>query len=96
MFWSLFIFSKHSTREPASTVYNDEKGDLFYSAGPHRNRCNLHYSQHRKNSGKVWGKNAGEWTGRVETSEEEIPGSRRSKNPTGKICDLFVFVLYVA
>ena len=25
-----------------------------------------------------FGKNAGEWTGRVEISEEEIPGSKRS------------------
>ena len=25
-----------------------------------------------------FGKNAGEWTGRVETSKEEIPGSKRS------------------
>ena len=33
------------------------------------------------NTGKNWerfGKNAGEWTGRVEISEEEIPGSQRS------------------
>ena len=33
------------------------------------------------NTGKNWerfGKNAGEWTGRVEISEEEIPGSKRS------------------
>ena len=33
------------------------------------------------NTGKIgrgFGKNAGEWTGRVEISEEEIPGSKRS------------------
>ena len=33
------------------------------------------------NTGKNWErfwKNAGEWTGRVEISEEEIPGSKRS------------------
>ena len=28
--------------------------------------------------GKGFGKNAGEWTGRVEISKEEIPGSKRS------------------
>ena len=33
------------------------------------------------NTGKIRrgsGKNAGEWTGRVEISKEEIPGSKRS------------------
>ena len=33
------------------------------------------------NTGKIkrgFGKNAGEWTGRVEISKEEIPGSKRS------------------
>ena len=28
--------------------------------------------------GRGFGKNAGEWTGRVEISEEELPGSKRS------------------
>ena len=31
-----------------------------------------------KNLGEVLGKNAGEWTGRVEISKEEIPGSKCS------------------
>ena len=31
-----------------------------------------------KKSGEVLEKNAGEWTGRVEISNEEIPGSERS------------------
>ena len=34
------------------------------------------------NTGKIgrgFGKNAGEWIGRVEISKEEIPGSNRSK-----------------
>ena len=31
-----------------------------------------------KNSGEVLEKNAGEWTGRVEISKEEISGSKRS------------------
>ena len=34
-------------------------------------------SQHRKKWERFW-KNAGEWTGRVEISKEEIPGSKRS------------------
>ena len=28
--------------------------------------------------GRGFGKNAGEWTGKVEISKEEIPGSKRS------------------
>ena len=32
------------------------------------------------NSGEVLEKNAGEWTGRVEISKEEIPGSKRSEH----------------
>ena len=44
-----------------------QRGDLFYSA------C-----QHRKKIGRGFGKNAGEWTGRVEISKEELPGSKRS------------------
>ena len=31
-----------------------------------------------KKLGRGFGKNAGEWTGRVEISKEEIPGSKRS------------------
>ena len=44
-----------------------QQGNLFYSA------C-----QHRKQLGEVLEKNAGEWTGRVEISKEELPGSKRS------------------
>ena len=52
------------------------QGDLFYSAGLHRNQVLA-----TANTGKIgrgFGKNAGEWTGRVEISNEEIPGSKRS------------------
>ena len=41
--------------------------DLFYSAG-----------QHGKKLGEVLEKNAGDWTGRLEISKEELPGSKRS------------------
>ena len=36
------------------------------------------HCQHRKKSGEVLEKNAGEWTGRVAISKEEFPGSKRS------------------
>ena len=52
------------------------QGDLFYSAGLHWNHVLA-----TANTGKIgrcFGKNAGEWTGRVEISKEEIPGSKRS------------------
>ena len=45
-----------------------QQGDLFYSAGLHRN----------ENIGRGYGQNAGEFTGRIEISKEEIPGSKRS------------------
>ena len=35
-------------------------------------------SQHSKKSGEVLEENAGKWTGRVEMSKKEIPGSKRS------------------
>ena len=51
-------------------------GDLFYSAGPHRNHV-LATANTGKNRERLW-KSAGEWTGRVEISTEEIPGTKRS------------------
>ena len=48
---SLFIFRGHSTREPASLVCNDEQGDLFYSAGPHRNRYQPELTQEKLGRG---------------------------------------------
>ena len=52
------------------------QGDLFYSAGLHRN-----YMLATANAGKIgrgFGKNAGEWTRGVEINEEEIPGRKHS------------------
>ena len=43
---------------------------------PTQEPCGSH-SQHRKNQERFW-KNAGEWTGRVEISKEEIPGTKHS------------------
>ena len=51
------------------------QGDLFYSAGLHRNHVSV-----TANTGKIgrgFEKNAGEWAGKVK-SKEEIPGSKRS------------------
>ena len=51
-------------------------GDLFYSAGVHRNHVLA-----TANTGEIgggFGKNAGEWTGSVEISKKEIPGSKCS------------------
>ena len=50
-----------------------QQGDLFYSAGLHRNHVLA-----TANTGKIgtgFEKNASEWTRRVEISKEEIPGS---------------------
>ena len=53
------------------------QGDLFYSAGLHRNHV-LATANTGKLLSEVLEKNAGEWTGSVEISKEEIPGSKRS------------------
>ena len=53
-----------------------QQGDLFYSAGLHRNHVLA--TVNTGEIGRGFGKNAGEWTGRVEISKEEIPGSKRS------------------
>ena len=53
-----------------------QQADLFYSAGLHRN-----HELATANTGEIgrgFGKNAGEWTRRVEISKEEIPGSKPS------------------
>ena len=70
-FLSLFIFSGHATREPAN-------GRVTYLIlRPAQEPC-VGHSQHRKTFGWGFGKNAGEWTGSVEISKEEIPASKRS------------------
>ena len=53
-----------------------QQGDLFYFVGLHRNHVLT--TANTGNIGRAFGKNAGEWTGRIEISEEEIPGSKRS------------------
>ena len=53
-----------------------QQGDLFYSAGLHRNHVLA--AANTGEIGRGFGKNAGEWNGRVEISKEEIPDSKRS------------------
>ena len=53
-----------------------KQGDLFYSVGLHWNPVLA-----TANTGKIgrgFGKHAGEWTGSVEISKKEIPGSKCS------------------
>ena len=51
------------------------QGDLFHSAGLHRNHV---LATANTEIGRGFGKNAGEWTGRVEISKEEVSGSKHS------------------
>ena len=58
------------------------KDDLFYTAGLHRSHVLA-----TANTGKIrrgFGKNAGEWTGRVEISKGKIPGST---------CSMYSYIL---
>ena len=67
------MFRGHSTREPLS----GRVIDLFYSAGLHRKHVLA-----TANTGKIgrgFGTNAGDCTGRVEISKEEIPGSKNRR-----------------
>ena len=52
------------------------RGGLFHSAGLHRNHVLA--TANTGEIGRGFGKNVSEWTGRVEISKEEIPGSKRS------------------
>ena len=53
-----------------------KQGDLFYYARLHRNHVLA--TANTGNIRRGFGKNTGEWTGRIEISKEEIPGSKRS------------------
>ena len=48
--------------------------DLVYSAGPHKNQRQPQLTQEKL--ARRFGKNAGEWTGKVEISTEEIPSMK--------------------
>ena len=53
-----------------------QQGDLFYSVGLHGNHVLA--TAYTGKIGRGFGKNAGEWTRRVEICKEEIPGSKHS------------------
>ena len=70
-FFKAYFYSaatQHGNLHPAG-------GPILF-CGPTQEPCVSH-SQHRKNLERFW-KNAVEWTGRVEMSKEENPGSKRS------------------
>ena len=76
MFWILFLFRGRLTREPTSVVGDNERGDLFHSAGRHRNPRWPQPTQEQLGRGLE--KNEGGLTGKVKMSKEYIPGRRRS------------------
>ena len=55
MFWSLFIFRGHSTREPASSSVTYCILQAYTGTG-------VSHGKQRKNSGDILEKNEGEWT----------------------------------
>ena len=71
MFFEPIYIPRASTREPASSRVAYFILQVYTGTG-------VSHSQHRKKIGGGFGKNAGEWTGGVEISKEEIPGSKRS------------------
>ena len=71
MFLSLFTFREHPTQEPASSRVT------YFILRAYTGTVVSH-SEHRKISGEILEKNAGEWTERIEISKEDIPGSKRS------------------
>ena len=68
-FFNLFIFCGHLTREPASNSVTYFILRAYTGTGA---------SLTQEKLGRSFGKNASEWTGRVEISQEEIPGSKHS------------------
>ena len=72
IFFNLFIFRGHSTREPSSSR-------VTYFILRAYTRTGVSHSQRKKKKiGRGFRENVGEQTGRVEISKEEIPGSKHS------------------
>ena len=67
---SPFILRGHSTREPASSRVT------YFILWAYT--ATILVTANTGEIGRGFGKNAGEWIGRVEISKEEIPGSKRS------------------
>ena len=79
MFWGIFIFRLHLTRGPESVTCDNEQNAwpiLFCKLTQDPALATAITGE--KKLGRGLEKNAGEWTGRVEISKEEIPGSKRS------------------
>ena len=68
-FFSLFTVHGHSAQGPAS-------GRVTYFILQAYTGTGVSHSKQWKKIGRGFGKNAGEWTGMVEISKEEIPGSK--------------------
>ena len=68
-FCTLFIFHWHSAQEPAS------RRVTYFILRAYTGLPCVSQSQHRRNWERIWKENAGKWTGRVEVSKEEIPGT---------------------
>ena len=68
-FFGLLIFHGQSTPEPASSRVTYFILQAYTGTG-------VSHSQRRKKSGEGLETNVGEWTGRVEISKEENPGSK--------------------
>ena len=51
---------------------------MFFPRALNTGTCIQQVQPRQEKSGEVLEKNACEWTGRVEISKEEIPGSKRS------------------
>ena len=70
MFRSLFAFRGFPTQELASVICNNEQGDLFYSAGLHRNLCWPQLTQENLRRGFL-GKNEGGWARKAEIRKKK-------------------------
>ena len=73
------MFRGHSTREPASSRVT------YLFCGPTQEPV-LATANTGKTRERFWGKNAGEWTGRIAISKKEILGSRRSMHGCIRTC----------
>ena len=63
MFWGLFIFCGHSTREPESVVCDKDQSDLFYSVSQTQEPALDKLT--REKLGRGFFKKKSEWTGKV-------------------------------
>ena len=77
VFCSLFIFRGHSTREPTSSKVTYFILLAYTGTGISHSQRKTKRKE-KKKTGSGFETNAGEWTGRVEISREEISGSERS------------------